>query len=537
MSYSATELENLSKLLLSVNDANVDLAFILIEQGGTSKVLLTELFAIYKLGNRTHRYKAKELLLECVEEVKGLLHIINRGSYLDGSSPRKKIKSFAGDCPDLDPMKLAMALYNKYGEGLQYLVSELPEEALKNLLMNHLQGTTFALIGKKITKIPPYIFKDYTLIENLNLANNQIKTLPAGIGKLTNLKVINLSQNKLTKINKAIGKLRELEELHLSYNNLKEIPAELGQLSNLKILMLDYISATDFPLGIIELPNLEELTLTYSSYSPSPIDEAFFNLKTNKLIRLRFDSSSGQTRWTNLPAFSEVTGTYEDPIDTHPLALARRAYVQNKECVAFLLEHAPLEEIHALLQEHISGHTLSLETMRVNRLPQALLDYDIKEWRGNGLKLLTEDIWEDLKYMPNVEVIDLGMSTGANFWGGAVFPIQILQTLKQLRVLNVGTIDFRNIVDAIVTLQSLEELWIYEYLSISSTEELHELDKFKVLKELPHLKKFYLRGISNNYWNEPEKARAIKEAVAQYISQWLPNGCEVVAGANDVSQF
>ena len=227
MSYTEEELHNISKLLLSVDDANVELAFVLMENEGAAKALITELFAIYKLGQREHSIKARKLLMGCVEDSPGLLHILNRKSYLDGASPRKKIKSFAADCADVAPMKLATALYNRYGEGLQYLVSELPEEALKNLLMKHLNGTTFALTRKKITKIPPHIFKDYTILETLDLSNNQIKTVPAGIGKLTQLKVLNLSRNKINKLNKAIGKLSLLDDVYLSHNNIKELPKDI----------------------------------------------------------------------------------------------------------------------------------------------------------------------------------------------------------------------------------------------------------------------------------------------------------------------
>ena len=539
MSYTQEELQNISKLLLSVDDANVDLAFVLMEQGGAAKALITELFAIYKLGSYPNRSKAKTLLLGCTDESPGLMHILNRKSHLDGASPRKKIKSFAADCADIDPMKLATALYNRYGEGLQYLVSELPEEDLKNLLMKHLNGTTFELTRKKITKIPPHIFKDYTVIETLDLSHNQIKTLPAGVGKLTNLKVLNLSHNKITKLNKAIGKLSQLEELYLNNNNIKELPAELSQLKNLKKLELEYINEIPFPAALAELPQLEELSLTYSSYSYVEIDEAFFNLKTDRLIRLKFGTSMGQTRWTNLPAFSEVTGTYDDPIDTHPLALARRAYAQKKECLSFLLEKAPTEEVHSLIQAHLTQpHTLTFEHIRLGRLPQLLTEYDLKILKGEGLRLIDQGIWTDLLYLPQLEVLDLGMSTDASSWEVPYCPIDVLQQLPQLKVLNLGTISPRyDQLPDFETLTQLEELWIYDYTPIASSDDFEALDKLLFLKKLPNLKKFCFRGISNDYYNQPEKANAVKQSIADYLQAWVPEGCEVLVGANDTSRF
>jgi GTPase SAR1 family protein len=67
----------------------------------------------------------------------------------------------------------------------------------------------------------------------LILSGNQLKTLPAEIGKLKNLTALDLSNNQLTSLPAEIGELKNLTELYLSGNQLKTLPAEIVELKNL----------------------------------------------------------------------------------------------------------------------------------------------------------------------------------------------------------------------------------------------------------------------------------------------------------------
>ncbi|NTU61208.1 MAG: hypothetical protein HGA95_02615, partial [Caldiserica bacterium] len=55
-------------------------------------------------------------------------------------------------------------------------------------------------------------------LENFNVADNQLTSLPKEIGNLKSLKGLILGQNQLTALPEEIGNFSSLEVLHLSYN-------------------------------------------------------------------------------------------------------------------------------------------------------------------------------------------------------------------------------------------------------------------------------------------------------------------------------
>ena len=56
------------------------------------------------------------------------------------------------------------------------------------------------------------------MLEKLDLVENQLTTLPAKIGNLTNLEFLYLSRNQLTTLPAKIGNLTNLRFLYLSRN-------------------------------------------------------------------------------------------------------------------------------------------------------------------------------------------------------------------------------------------------------------------------------------------------------------------------------
>ena len=110
---------------------------------------------------------------------------------------------------------------------------------------------TLNLERLSLTSLPP-IFHHPAFISRLNeldLSENKLKTLPEELYLLKNLRMLNLGQNRLKALPEQMGKLQALERLYLNGNDLSELPKAIGKLKNLKVLNLSSNSSLQ------ELPN------------------------------------------------------------------------------------------------------------------------------------------------------------------------------------------------------------------------------------------------------------------------------------------
>jgi Leucine-rich repeat (LRR) protein len=62
----------------------------------------------------------------------------------------------------------------------------------------------------------------------MRVQKNRLKSLPPGIGNLSNMTVLYLSNNQLVSIPNEIGGLQSLWEITLFDNELTELPVEIG---------------------------------------------------------------------------------------------------------------------------------------------------------------------------------------------------------------------------------------------------------------------------------------------------------------------
>ena len=62
------------------------------------------------------------------------------------------------------------------------------------------------------------------MLEVVDMPNNIIKKIPAGIGKVQHMKKLNLPGSDIAKLPRTVGKLKDLNECDMSRNKLKAIP-------------------------------------------------------------------------------------------------------------------------------------------------------------------------------------------------------------------------------------------------------------------------------------------------------------------------
>jgi len=157
------------------------------------------------------------------------------------------------------------ARYGRKRLGLSYSeIKSLPAEIgrLTNL-------TELDLSGNQLTSVPKELGQ-LTNLTRLWLYVNQLTSVPKELGQLTNLTELDLSKNQLTSVPEELGQLTNLTTLHLRNNQLTSVPKELGQLKKLKTLRLDRNQLTSVPKELGQLTKLMELFLHNNQITSVP---------------------------------------------------------------------------------------------------------------------------------------------------------------------------------------------------------------------------------------------------------------------------
>jgi hypothetical protein len=116
-----------------------------------------------------------------------------------------------------------LALYNRH-------IIRLPEI----LLMNHLK--ILDLRFNDLQTLPMSGLDNLVSLQEFYLDNNQLVSLPHGIGNLQKLTVLSVKKNKLIMLPPSLPLLFNLQQLFISDNNIREVPMVVGSLKSLKKL-------------------------------------------------------------------------------------------------------------------------------------------------------------------------------------------------------------------------------------------------------------------------------------------------------------
>jgi internalin A len=107
---------------------------------------------------------------------------------------------------------------------------------------------------------------------HLDLTGQGLSSLPAEIGRLSNLEVLTLSRNELTSLPAEIGRLSKLRSLLLTGNRLTSIPPEIASLSSLTNLVLSGNFLTSLPNEFSQLSSLVSLDLSDNEFEAVPLE-------------------------------------------------------------------------------------------------------------------------------------------------------------------------------------------------------------------------------------------------------------------------
>lgn len=136
-----------------------------------------------------------------------------------------------------------------------------------------------SLSKKKLKALSPYLVYTLTrnpILENLNLSNNELVTIPSSLFSnpksemLRRLKVLHLNNNQLVALPSEIGALTNLVELIASNNQISRLPVEISKLRSLEVLDLSKNKIPELPAELSELTSLKKLYVTQNKLTTLP---------------------------------------------------------------------------------------------------------------------------------------------------------------------------------------------------------------------------------------------------------------------------
>lgn len=110
----------------------------------------------------------------------------------------------------------------------------------------------------------PDTWKLMPFLRQLDLSNNQLEHLPLSLSTCVWLKTLLLNKNKLVLKNHYFSTFQRLEELHLADNALNQVP-DLP--ATLRKMDLARNRVTHIPAALFQIPNLRQLDLSYNPLS------------------------------------------------------------------------------------------------------------------------------------------------------------------------------------------------------------------------------------------------------------------------------
>ncbi|KAG5564728.1 hypothetical protein RHGRI_000805 [Rhododendron griersonianum] len=163
-------------------------------------------------------------------------------------------------------------------------LSYLPEE-----IGNLISLQTLDLAKNNLSTLPDGIC-NLTCLKRLCLEENIVSNLPSEIGRLTSLESLYLSRNSLCTLPDTIGKLSCLKDLLVEKNNLSTLPDGICNLTCLKRLRLEENNVSNLPSGIGRLTSLESLNLSRNSLCTLP--DTIGKLSCLKELLVRYNKFS-----------------------------------------------------------------------------------------------------------------------------------------------------------------------------------------------------------------------------------------------------
>lgn len=228
-------------------------------------------------------------------------------------------------------------LNNRYAKNvdaaeLNALISKVFNEAVQ---LEELQ-----LHNAKLKSLPE-ITRLNTSLKKLSVSENELDDLPIGLEKLVNLEELNIDENKFKTLPNSLTKLKKLRSISIGENPLLVFPNELFEIPSLKAFYIYKSEITELPNSFSKLPNLTEIAIQSTKISSLPSSFALLtklksislesnqfkdypasilaskslsnvNLSHNPIDKTLFFKSIANIKWRGLFAIYDINFTKKD---------------------------------------------------------------------------------------------------------------------------------------------------------------------------------------------------------------------------------
>lgn len=316
-------------------------------------------------------------------------------------------------------------------------------------------------------------------LSELDLRKNNLSSLPEGLASLEKLEKIDLSNNRLKSF--VEGAFTVLKELNLANNLIRELPASFIDLPSLEALNLRNNSLSALPKNFTQLKTLRRLDLTgnHLRYLPEDLFTLAFDTlefgADDQVISKTFGKDSGLSAKTNGLLHTDqgfVACLFaKNPLQSLPASIHQYSNI-SRLWLSFPLKDLP-KEFGNLKQLKL----LNLIGCRLEHFPRSILELqNLQELhlRGNKLETIPEEIC-DLDRLRILNVVDNNLEDiPASIWK--------MTSLKQLHLRG-------NKLEALP-----EEIVKLVRLSVLNLAD-NQLEKLpRSLQEMTHLKELRLQG-------------------------------------------
>ncbi|KAG4089913.1 hypothetical protein H8356DRAFT_1084289 [Neocallimastix lanati (nom. inval.)] len=142
-------------------------------------------------------------------------------------------------------------------------------------------------------------FSKFPILEDLNeleISNAKISTLPSVLFDLPNLQLLNINKSNVTEISNEINPKCPIEYINLSDNNIKKFPYQFGVISHLKLLnLMNNDINEELQNEIVNFSTLESIIIDNNHFSGElhiPVSVETFTANNNKFNSISISDSN-----------------------------------------------------------------------------------------------------------------------------------------------------------------------------------------------------------------------------------------------------